>query len=162
VNARRLVALLVAGLVLLVGLAACASPTDEDTRSATAGMPDLQQELAAQHWRLDRADSSITTGFEQTTTIDFHDDGSVSGRALCNGYRGRYTTDLDSWSVTITHVATTKRACRAATMRAEREYLHALTLVRDVDFSDGGFHVVLDNDTGDRLSYDAYDSPREP
>jgi heat shock protein HslJ len=83
----------------------------------------------------------------------------VSGQGPCNAYHGRFTTDLDSWTVVISHLASTQRACEDATERAEREYLHALTLVRDVEFSDGWFHVVLDNATGDRLSYDAFDTP---
>jgi heat shock protein HslJ len=156
---RRLLAV-VASVCALAGLAGCSSPTDEDTRSATAGTPNLQQDLAAQHWRLDRRDSSIKTEFDRVVTLEFHDDETVSGRAPCNDYRGRYSTDLDDWTVTITRVtSTTKRSCSGSTARAEREYLHGLTVVRDVEFSDGWFHVVLDNDTGDRLSYDAFDTP---
>jgi heat shock protein HslJ len=157
---RRQVVAVVVSVCAFAGLAACSSPTDADTRSATAGMPNLQQDLAAQHWRLDRRDSSIKTEFDRVVTIEFRDDGTVSGRAPCNHYRGRYTTDLDDWTVTVTRVATTTRqSCNGSTTRAEREYLHALTLVRDVEFSDGWFHVVLDNATGDRLSYDAFDTP---
>jgi heat shock protein HslJ len=153
---RRLVSVVVA-VFAFAGVAACSSPTSEDTRSATAGMPNLQQDLAAQHWRLDRRDSSIKTEFDRVVTIEFHDNETVSGRAPCNDYRARYTTDLDDWTVTVTDVeTTTRRSCSGSTTRAEREYLHALTLVRDVEFSDGYFHVVLDNATGDRLSYDAF------
>jgi heat shock protein HslJ len=155
---RRLLTLLAVGCVL-AGLAACSSPTDEDTRSATAGMPNLEQSLAAQHWRLDRHDSSIAHEFDRRVTLEFHDHGTVSGNAPCNRYHGTYTTDLDDWTVTITDVAPTKRTCSGSTMRAEREYLHALMLVRDVEFSHGYFRVVLDNSTGDRLSYHAFDTP---
>ena len=161
---RRRRTWLVVSFVVLVGLgglAGCASQTDEDTRSATVGLPNLEQDLVAQHWQLDRADSSITARFDEVVTLEFHDDGTVSGRAPCNQYHGRYSTDLDSWSVTITNVATTRRACEDSTMKAEDQYLRALERVRDVTFSDGWFHVVLDNDRGDRLSYDAYDSPDE-
>jgi heat shock protein HslJ len=157
-SGRRRAAVL--GLVLLAvaGFAACSSPTSEDTRSATAGMPNLEQSLVAQHWRLDRRDSSIKTEFDRAVTLEFHDDGTVSGRAPCNQYHGEYTTDLDDWTVTVSDLSATKGSCSGSTMRAEREYLHALTLVRDVEFSDGYFHVVLDNATGDRLSYDAFTS----
>jgi heat shock protein HslJ len=158
-SARPRLLALVMILVGVIAFAACSSPTDEDTRSATAGMPNLEQSLVAQHWRLDRRDSSIAHEFDRRVTLQFHDDGTVSGRAPCNDYHGDYTTDLDAWSVTITDLATTKRACSGSTMRAEREYLHALTAVRDAEFSDGYFHVVLDNATGDRLSYDAFDTP---
>jgi heat shock protein HslJ len=155
---RRLAAMLAIALVL-AGSAACASPTDDDTRSATAGMPNLEQSLVAQHWRLDRRDSSVSHEFDRVVTLEFHDDGVVSGRAPCNEYHGRYTTDLDDWTVSITALAVTKRACAGSTMRAEREYLHALSLVRDVEFSDRYLQVVIDNSTGDRLSYDAFDTP---
>jgi heat shock protein HslJ len=156
---RRRLLVLSAALMAVVGWAGCASPTDEDTRSATAGMPDLEQTLVAQHWRLDRRDSSVAHEFDRVVTLEFHDDGTVSGRAPCNDYHGEYTTDLDDWTVTVSDLAATKRACSGSTMRAEREYLHALGVVRDVEFSDGYFHVVLDNSTGDRLSYDAFDTP---
>jgi heat shock protein HslJ len=152
---RRLV-VVVAALGLVAISSACSSPTDEDTRSATAGMPNLEQSLAAQRWHLDRHDSSIAHEFDRVVSLEFHDDGTVSGRAPCNDYRGEFTTDVDDWTVTITDVAaTTKRTCNGSTTRAEREYLHVLTVVRDVDFSHGYFRVVLDNSTGDRLSYRA-------
>jgi heat shock protein HslJ len=160
VNACRHIVLLAVSVGLAAGLAGCSSPTNEDTRSATAGMPNLEQSLAAQHWRLDRRDSSVAHEFDRVVTLEFHADGTVSGRAPCNDYRASYTTDLDDWTVTVSRLAaTTKRSCSGSTTRAEREYLHALTTVRDVEFSDGYFHVVLDNSTGDRLSYDAFDTP---
>jgi heat shock protein HslJ len=158
-SARRRLLVLAAIVVGTTAFAACSSPTDEDTRSATAGMPNLQQSLVAQHWRLDASDSSIGSELERAVTLEFHGDGTVSGSAPCNDYHGAYSTDLDDWTVTITRLATTRRACEDPVMRAEQQYLDALAAVRDVEFSDGYFHVVLDNHAGDRLAYDAFDPP---
>ena len=158
-RARRLVAVL--GALLAVGvLAACETPDDEnDSRSATAGMPDLTQELEAQKWRLDGADSSVTPRTAERVTLRF-DDGAVSGQGPCNRYFGDFTTDLDSWTVTVTRLATTRKACDDRVMRAETDYLRALEGEHEVEFDDRGFELVLENTAGDRLSYVAYDTYR--
>lgn len=159
VHPRRLAAVVTLLLAALV-LTACETPVEgNDSRSATAGMPNLTQELQAQKWRLVWTDSSVATRVTNRVTLRFAGD-EVFGQAPCNAYRGRFTTDIDNWTVTITDVSTTKKACAARVMRAEREYLRALVQVRDVEFSDGYFDVVIDNSTGDRLSYEAYDTYR--
>jgi len=95
----------------------------------------------------------------ERVTLRF-DDGAVSGQGPCNRYFGDFTTDLDSWTVTITTLATTRKACDDRTMRAETDYLRALEQTHDVEFSDGSFHVVLESSSGDRLSYESYDDYR--
>lgn len=158
-RARRLGAL-IAALVVVVGLTACEkSDADNDSRSATAGMPDLTQELEAHKWRLDWRDSSVEPRSGERVTLRF-DDGAVSGQGPCNNYFGEFTTDLDSWTVTITRLAGTRKACDDRTMRAEADYLRTLEQSHDVEFDDGGFHVVLEGSGDDRLSYESYDDYR--
>ncbi|HSL77192.1 MAG TPA: META domain-containing protein [Candidatus Limnocylindrales bacterium] len=60
-------------------------------------------------------------------TIEFTADGSVSGFAACNTFRGTYTTDGSTLSVG--PLATTKMACERPASAVEAEYLTALDAV---------------------------------
>lgn len=151
-------AVLVVVLVVLVVFAVAESPTDEDTRSATAGLPDLRQDLAAHEWLLDRADSSLRIDDANPVTIAFDDD-RVGGLGPCNAYRGVLSVDDDGDTIEITELVSTGVACDVDTMRAEDEYFAVLQAVRDVELS-GGYdrdRVVLTNDAGDRLAFTAID-----
>jgi heat shock protein HslJ len=131
-------------LVVVFGLAAC-SPTDNDTRSATAGLPDLLQELTAQTWTLDDSPE---------TTLVFSEDHEVSGQAPCNRYRGTFT--VDEHSVEIAELSQTNRACDREAMDAEREYLDALAGTHEADATKPK-RLVLTGDDGAELAFDAQD-----
>ena len=141
-------------LLLLGSLAACATPTDNDTRSATAGLPDLRQTLAAHVWLLDRADSSPRTQTVNRVTLVFGDD-IVFGDAACNTYRGRFSADDDDDTVQISDIRLSSRSCAPRTERAEREFFRALRRVRDVDFRDDYDRLVLTGAPRERLAFDA-------
>jgi heat shock protein HslJ len=157
---RRHSAIALAGILFVYGLTACETPTATHTRDATAGLPDLQQDLAAHEWLLDADDSSPRSRAAEPVTLAFDGAGGVSGTGPCNIYRGDLSVDDDDDTIVITNLAQTKRACALATMRAEQEYLDALQSVRDVDLSDGYHqrHLVLTNDAGERLAFTAIDA----
>jgi heat shock protein HslJ len=148
-----LVALLLVGVIVAVGWGAGGDNPAVDSRSATAGLPDLQQELAANLWVLQRSDSSVQTHDENPVSLQFHDRG-LSGLGPCNAYWGRVSVDQDHKTLQVTNLRHTERECRAGTMRAEREYFAALRSVHDIDLDDRD-HLVLTNSVGDRLSYDS-------
>lgn len=55
----------------------------------------------------------------------FGDDGSISGNAGCNGYRGQYTLTGDQ--IALTSIVSTQRACLATPLNVqERAFLDAL------------------------------------
>jgi heat shock protein HslJ len=153
---RRRVVLVLAGIFCVFGLAACQTPGANDERDATAGLPDLQRDLGAQEWLLDPDESSLANRGTPPVTLVFGED-SVSGAAHCNTYFGDLSVDDDDDTIAITNLGQTSRACAAASIRAEEEYLAALQGVHDVDLSDGYTQrdLVLSNDAGDRLAFTA-------
>ena len=153
----------ITALVVLLA-AGCAEPTEEDTRSATAGLPDLEQELAAEVWVLDGGDSSIDVEPEVVITLEFHgrsddydddgNDGTLSGTA-CNEYHGTFEIDVDD-TLAIGDVAQTMRLCEGPEGDAEVAYLAALVEVDQADTTDRD-RLVLEGDGGLRLAFDARD-----
>jgi heat shock protein HslJ len=119
--------------VVLVG---CATPNSNDTRSATAGMPNLSQELASREWILDPARSSLKTPVASSVTLIFNGH-TVSGTGPCNTYRGHVKIDNDENTVEISDLAQTRLPCALTPAAAEQEYFAALVRVRDVDLSRG-------------------------
>jgi heat shock protein HslJ len=141
---RRLLALAVPALVLV----GCTTDPDVDSRAATYGLPDLEVDLAASGWVLDGDDS---------VTLDFHADGTASGRAPCNAYRADVELDDDDDSIRFTDIATSLAACDEATTAAEDAYLGALAEVRDVDLSEDGDELVLTGPDDVRLAFTEFD-----
>jgi heat shock protein HslJ len=136
-----------------IGIAACAS-TPEGTRSATAGLPDLEQSLTATEWLLDASDSSPAVAGGTPVTLAFAGATAASGAAPCNTYRGGVVLDGDD-GVRLEDIATTLMSCEPEVMAAERDYLAALEQVRAADVSDPE-RLVLTSD-GVRLSFTAAD-----
>jgi heat shock protein HslJ len=153
---RRHAAAVLASVVCVLGLAACRTPNANDQRDATAGLPDLQQDLAAHIWLLDAGESSPERRAAGRVTLAFEAD-RVSGAGPCNRYRGDLSIDDDQDTIAVSNLARTSRACTPAGMRAERSYLAALERGHDVDLSDGynQRHLVLKSDSGDRLAFTA-------
>lgn len=100
---------LVLGLVVVLALGQACSPTDEDTRSATAGLPDLDQQLEAERWALD-PDASTADGPLPSGVVLVFDEDRVSGDGGCNRFTAEVTTD-GLTSLTIGEPATTLIAC---------------------------------------------------
>jgi heat shock protein HslJ len=140
-------------VVAVLGVAGC-SWTSNDTRSATAGLPDTKQQLTAYEWLLDRSDSSLTANDTTATTLTFAADHLVFGSAPCNLYRGTFAIDEDT--VEIRDISQTKRSCPQDVMQAEQEYLTVLQKVRDVDATDRK-RLVLTGPEGARLAFSSID-----
>ncbi len=152
-NPRRTV--VVATLAASIALAACATPTAEDTLSATQGLPDTTQALEAHTWVLDpeESDPRIRTG--AITTLAFDDD-VVTGQAPCNTYRGRFDAAGDS--IEIGPLTTTMVGCDRAISDAETAYLAALAAVDTVDVTDRDRVVLTGDDV--TLVFDRIDVER--
>jgi heat shock protein HslJ len=142
-NVPRLLILVTAALVL----AGCHWNDQVDSKVATYGLPTLRQDLEANDWLLDRADSSLTVPDGNPVTLTFRGD-TVSGMAPCNDYHGRFALDDDS--VEIGPLAVTRRACAPSTMRAEDEFFRALQ--GSTRAHQSGDRLVLTNG-GTRLSF---------
>jgi heat shock protein HslJ len=156
VTARRpsrsgLLAATAAVVAVLVGCGGTAN----GTRSATAGLPDLEQSLVAHEWLLDAADSSLADAGSTPVTLAFTGASAASGAAPCNTYRGAVTLDGDE-GVRVDDIATTSMDCGRSVMAAERAYLETLARVRAADATDPD-RLVLTSD-GVRLSFTAVDA----
>jgi heat shock protein HslJ len=147
---------LLPAVVVLVGLAACGE-TPEGSRSATAGLPDLEQSLTAAEWLLDPGDSSVSGSGADTVTLVFTGATEVSGSGPCNRYRGTVALDGDD-GVRLGGISATRMGCEPEVMAAEQEYFAALEEVRTADTTDRD-RLVLSAE-GVRLSFTAID-PRE-
>ncbi|HYC31381.1 MAG TPA: META domain-containing protein [Gemmatimonadales bacterium] len=82
-----------------------------------------REALAGTKWRLvDLAGQPAASGVE--ATLEFGDDGSVSGNASCNNFRGTATVSGDA--ITFGPLATTRKMCDEVVMTQETAYLAAL------------------------------------
>lgn len=140
--------------VFALGLVACATPTANDTRSATAGLPDTRQSLVAREWLLDPGDSSVVVEVGRPVTLTFDAGDRLAGTAPCNTYHGTY--QVEGASLRVDDLAWTERACEAPVMEAEEAYLAALGEVERVDARRRD-RLVLEGAGGVRLAYDAVD-----
>jgi heat shock protein HslJ len=154
-KAHRLMPLFALGLLATIGfgVASC-SWTENDTRSATAGLPDLTQSLMAHTWVLEPARSSIGDVGSADVTLEFTAD-SLGGTGPCNNYFGSYATDDDT--IEVGPIGTTLRACEEPATGAETAYLAALENTLTVDATDRD-RLVLTR-SGVHLEYSAADTP---
>ena len=141
----------IAAVALGLFLAAGCGPTSVYSRSETAGVPSVQRDLEGHEWVLDRPASSLTGDDGELITLTIDGD-AVSGRGPCNSYHGHF--ELDEHTVHITDLAMTKMACEPPTMRAEDEWVAALTAVDHAEVNDDGDRMVLKGD-GVHLEFDA-------
>jgi heat shock protein HslJ len=137
-------------VVLLVPVASACWSDSNDSRSATAGLPALRQDLEANEWVLDRSASSLSVDDDNPITLVIRDD-AISGTGPCNTYRGQF--DLDDDSVEISDLAFTRRACADSTMEAEDEFFRSLAASDSVEVSDD--RLVLRD--GGRLVFEKFD-----
>jgi heat shock protein HslJ len=152
-SSRPLRAAAVLGLVVVLGSLPACSWTYNDTKVATAGLPDVQESLEAQRWVLDPEHSSLEPAPTTEVTLEF-DDGTLSGAAPCNQYFGSWT--LDDHTLTIEPIGGTLRACvEDDADAAEAAYFAALEGDHEVDVTDRD-RLVLTRD-GFRLAYVAAD-----
>jgi heat shock protein HslJ len=92
-------------------------------------------ELPGTSW--DLAEMGPTADFARIVpTIEFGDDGRVSGFAGCNTFSGTFTTDGST--LTLGPLATTRMACEGQPSALETTYLEALSGVRSWSIGDDG------------------------
>jgi heat shock protein HslJ len=123
-----------------------------DSRSATAGLPTLRQELEAHDWLLDRSRSSVTIGGDSPVTLNIHED-AASGTGPCNVYGATFT--LDGRDVEFADIVHTLQACEPPVMQAEDQYFRALEASDTVKVSDG--RLVLGTD-GQTMVFERFDA----
>jgi heat shock protein HslJ len=128
-HTHRLIVLAL-GAIVVASLAACTSSANNN-RNATEGVSNVEQQLMAHQWLLDRQASSLRIGDSHPITIVFGPQGLVSGVAPCNTYRGTFVVH-QNLTVTISRITTSGRPCQGQHRAAENEYFHALGVVRDV------------------------------
>jgi heat shock protein HslJ len=131
---------------LLLTLAACGN--SNDTRSATAGLPDVVRQLSANEWALDFSASSIPA--DGRITITFSEAHVLSGAAPCNLYKGTYS--VDEFDIRIHTIIQTARSCSGQSGAAERAYFRALGQVRHVEPSNRD-RLELTGASNTKLSY---------
>lgn len=149
---RRAVALAVTLAMATLAAVGCGSPTDNDTRSATQGLPDTRQSLEASIWALDGAASTPPIESRQLITLEF-DGNHVSGQGGCNSYGGSF--ELNDHDIEIRGLASTERACAdEADTAAEQAFFGALNGARSVDTGDRDRLVV--KTTGGELVFRAH------
>jgi heat shock protein HslJ len=141
--ARR--SLVVAATAVVAVAAGCGQWSDPvDSRVGTAGLPTTLQDLEAKRWILEgRGGPGATLVFDEDT---------VRGSAPCNTYRGAFDLDGDT-GIDIRDLATTRQACSAAVLRAERRYLVALAAVDTVHVDDDNDRLTLSDGYGDSLRF---------
>jgi heat shock protein HslJ len=144
-------------LIAALVLTAC-GPTANDTKSATAGLPDLAQSLMAHQWLLVPGDSSLDEVDTNPVTLVFTTDTTASGSAPCNTYRSPVTLDGDD-GVSFDQPVTTLEKCEPPTMAAEHAYLDALGQVTTADVTDRKALILTGHDV--RLSFSASDTSEQ-
>ncbi len=86
-----------------------------------------------------------TTTATETVTAVFGSDGSISGNSGCNTYNGTYEASPPN-RISITGVATTRKACAEDLMTLESQYLAALAAT--TTFGISGTTLKLGNSAG--------------
>ena len=144
---------MVLGVTGTLLLSACGQNSN-DSRSATAGMPDLAQSLTAYEWRLDPSDSSIGTAKTRAVTLHFTDAKHASGSAPCNTFRSTVRLTGDN-GIRFTDTASTLMACEPPADAAEKAFFEALAAVRTADATKPNRLVLTGGSS--RLAFDRYD-----
>jgi heat shock protein HslJ len=146
---RRPLLVLIGVATMALLLAACAN--SNDTRSATAGLPDTLQQLTANPWILDQGASSIGGADGYKITVTFKTAHVLSGATPCNLYKGTFS--VGGTHVGVRHIVRASRPCGGQSDAAERDYFNALLRVQHVEPSDRD-HLKLTGPST-RLSYKA-------
>ncbi|MCB1255505.1 MAG: META domain-containing protein [Microthrixaceae bacterium] len=132
-HVRLLGASLLAAAITLA-MAGCAKHTNNDTRSATQGLPDTRQSLEANEWVLDGSASQPPINSTTPVTLEFRGK-KLSGQSPCNTYNAGFT--LKDHDLEIGPIMSTKMACENETnSAAEQAYFSAIEASKSVDTTD--------------------------
>lgn len=92
--------------------------------------------LLGVEWVVEAIDARAVPAGAPPPTIAFSADGSVSGSASCNQYRGQY--QLSGEGISFSPLAVTRRACPPEVMELEGAYLAGFTAVSRFDIAEDG------------------------
>lgn len=125
-----------AGIVLACTLllAACSS-TDSGDGAATSTPSEASAQLAGTSWVLESMGDQQAAD-DTSATLQFSEDGEVSGSGGCNNYSGEFTTDGETLKVG--ELAVTLMACEGPVGDQESAFHNALAQAR---------HFTVDEDT---------------
>ena len=96
-------------------------------------------------------DAVVSTAATETVTADFGSDGALSGFAGCNTYNATYALSGDD-GISITGIATTRKACEDEAMTLESQYLAALEQTATYTIS-GETLTLRDSDGSAQATY---------
>lgn len=148
---RRPIGMLVAVVVVGTFAFSACGQTDNDTKSATAGLPDLAQSLQAHDWIYDPSDSSIALPDSSgEVRLRFDDDMRAGGSGPCNSFSA--ATKLSGIDgIRFKDLTSTLMGCSEPVMNAEAAYFGALGNVTTLDVTDRNRLVLTGG--GQRLAY---------
>lgn len=113
----------------------------DDNLTGCAGAP--QRLLESVDWKVTRIGKNDVSEYD--ISVRFGSDGSVSGRAACNRYFGPF--ELTGESLQFGELAGTKMACDERTMRAEYNFMGALSAVHGFSIERKGNGQGAERDT---------------
>jgi len=138
-------------LLVAVGCGGGASedPTPEPADDASPPTPEFQAEgpglvdLTGTYWRVeDLAGRGVLDRAE--TTLEFPEDGQVSGTGGCNRFSGTYQRRGDTLS--FRPLASTRMACPEAVMDQEMRFFAILESLGTFELTENGFLVLQPED----------------
>jgi heat shock protein HslJ len=135
-------------LLLAFSLTACTASEQILERDSVKNT----QSLEATSWWVEDIDGKGVID-NSHTTIEFGEDGKVSGDTGCNRYFGSYeTTEKEGAAMGITFgpLAGTRRACAPALMNQESDFYRSMASVRQWEIADTGL-LYLSDERGARL-----------
>lgn len=115
-------------MVALVGMAGCGS--HEDPEPAISG-DELKPSIVGKKWNVQNLFTRKVVG---DLTLEFHNDGTVSGFGGCNNLSGRYT--LEGEALTFGPMASTRKMCGPSLDEQEftfQTFLRTIVRVEVVD-----------------------------
>jgi putative lipoprotein len=125
------------GLIIAATLSGCSL-----MEPASTSTPKV--ELVGGTWVAEDIDGAGVIDDAQST-VQFGNDGRISGRGACNGYSG--TVDLKGAQIIIGQLVSTKMACPPAVMNQENRFLAALQAARTYR-TDENNKLILSDATG--------------
>lgn len=103
----------------------------------------LERILASKEWVVEDINGKGVIDFSRAT-LNFGDEGALTGRASCNSYRSAYT--LTANHLTVEAIASTKKLCPPALMNQEQAFLENLATDNLVEFDETGALVLKSSD----------------
>lgn len=141
-----------AGIVLACTLllAACSS-TDSGDGAATSTPSEASAQLAGTSWVLESMGDQQAAD-DTSATLQFSEDGEVSGSGGCNNYSGEFTTDGETLKVG--ELAVTLMACEGPVGDQESAFLSALAETQRFAIDEDAL-TLSDEDGADLLVFAA-------